>query len=105
MRTEPDVREFFDDYLPREASPAGSFCLLEHVLLKMDVDRREARVFRISPSCLSCHAASGVAPNTEPDNGEYPSFFLVDAQRIYRARGTLQDSKMPCGERGFFKRI
>jgi hypothetical protein len=105
MRTEADVREFFEDYLPHEASPPGRFQLTRGRIAEDGLSIGEKLVFSYQSKLVYLgHAASGVAPNAEPDNGESPSFFLVDAQRIYRARGTLRDFEDALREKGLLQK-
>jgi len=68
MQTKADVRTFFDDYLPREASPAGKFLLTRGRIAEDGLSIGEKLVFSYHPKLVYLgHAASGVAPNTEPD--------------------------------------
>ena len=105
MRTEAYVRKFFENYLPRKASPAGKFSLPRGRIAEDGLSIGEKLVFSYQSKLVYLgHAASGVAPNTEPGDDGYPLFFLVDAQRIYRARGTLQDFEDALREKGLLQK-
>ena len=105
MRTEKDVRRFFKKYLPHEASPLGRFLLTRGRIAEDGLSIGEKLVFSYQTKLVYLgHAASGTAPNSNPAEGEYASFFLVDVERIYPASGTLQEFEDAVREKGLYQK-
>ena len=105
MRTEEDVRWFFEDYLPNEASPPGRFLLTHGRIAEDGLSIGEKLVFSYRSKLVYLgHAASGTAANSNPNESENPSFFLVDVERIYPARGTLRDFEDAVREKGLHQK-
>ena len=61
MRTEADVREFFENYLPREASPAGKFLLTRGRIAEDGLSINVKLVFSYQSKLVYLgHAASAI---------------------------------------------
>jgi hypothetical protein len=105
MRDEKAVQSFFENYLPYKACPRGRFEITRGRIAKDGLSISEKLVFTYQSKLVYLgYAASEVARNTEPNNDTYPSFFLVDVQRIYPAQGTMQNFEETLRDKGLLKK-
>lgn len=94
MRTIQMVRDFFEKRLP-SMTPPGQFLMTKGRISKNGIRRGEKLVFSYRGAIVYLGvAASGRQIYTGKQLWlplEYPYFFLIDTNRIYRGKGTLDD--------------